>query len=315
MVRYKTIIKIIDSYVTKCPTIAEMKDKLSQMSYEDQFEQLKEQGLLNPLEIEDYEESLKLMTKYDGAKDNLNEKEQGLLLEMYENRIKEKQDTLFSYGRRLFEGLKRNEPPVVDKSKYATDKQYDDMEDLSNKETIGVLEKAQIEDQKIHYDVDSVGKDVYTVLNNYYSGSLTELNREIHNKQYIERLDQEEKKSVQDLDDAIGMSGGLLQDTVLYHGGVWDVHLNVGDHGKFKGYMSASFQKSVGEQFKNFYSDGMTYIIYAPKGTKGVCGNDDSNGNLSNYIEEHEYLLPRNLGFTVLSIDYDTMTAEVLLDG
>ena len=43
----------------KCTTLAEMHEILGKMGYTEQFKQLKENDYLNPLEVEDYEETLK----------------------------------------------------------------------------------------------------------------------------------------------------------------------------------------------------------------------------------------------------------------
>ena len=105
-------------------------------------------------------------------------------------------------------------------------------------------------------------------------------------------------------------SPGLLQDTVLYRGGKLDIHLREGDHSVFKTYTSTSFQEYTANEYRN--TGDMLIKIYAPKGTKGVCGND--KWNFKNGFMEHEYTLPRNTGYTVLSIDYENNIAEILLD-
>ena len=59
MVNVKDIEQIIDNIINnvsvKCgPTISEMHTILGEMSYEEQFAQLEEKGLLNPLEVDDF---------------------------------------------------------------------------------------------------------------------------------------------------------------------------------------------------------------------------------------------------------------------
>ena len=115
MVRYKTIIKIIDGYVTKCPTIAEMRERLSQMSYDEQYSQLMSQGLLNPLEEKEY------LSYKKGAEQVL---ETELDKEIYGKLVEKDKERLFQYGRRLFEGIPHNEPPVVDRDSFTEDTQY-----------------------------------------------------------------------------------------------------------------------------------------------------------------------------------------------
>ena len=91
---------------------------------------------------------------------------------------------------------------------------------------------------------------------------------------------------------------------VLYHGGKFDVNKVVGDHVKFKGYTSTSFQKSAASDFANF--DGLdvkyTYKILLPAGSKGVCAND-KNHDMTNFWHEHEYLLDKGLEGNIVDID------------
>ena len=112
------------------------------------------------------------------------------------------------------------------------------------------------------------------------------------------------------IDSLMNKSPGLLEDTILYRGGHFDIHLKPGDSFSFKGYISTTFQQSTSEIYKSEEFD-MTYVIHAPKGTKGICGGDS---NFYNNNWEHEYVLPRNTKMTVLSIDYDTMTCEVVIE-
>lgn len=116
------------------------------------------------------------------------------------------------------------------------------------------------------------------------------------------------------LDNAIDKSKGLDKPTILYHAGRIDLGLLPGDHGVWKGYKSMSFQEQVMGKHKNLNSGYWNVIVLAPKGVKGVCANDPRFKGFS-FVDEHEYLLGRNTGYTVLDIDYKTGTEIVILDG
>ena len=115
------------------------------------------------------------------------------------------------------------------------------------------------------------------------------------------------------LDNAINKSNGLSQATILYHAGRPDPKLLPGDHGTWKGYKSMSFQQQVMQKHSNINDDYWNMIVLAPKGTKGVCANDERFRGYS-FVDEHEYLLGRNTGYTVVSTDLDTHTQIIILD-
>lgn len=114
------------------------------------------------------------------------------------------------------------------------------------------------------------------------------------------------------IDQAIEKSPSLLKDTVVYRYGALPHDISEGDVGKFKGFTSTSFQEGTVEKFKNgYYGDLDTRYklkIYAPKGTRGVLVNDTFEA-----VKEHEWLLPRNQRYYVVSVNHDTMEAEILL--
>lgn len=115
------------------------------------------------------------------------------------------------------------------------------------------------------------------------------------------------------LDNAINKSQGLDKPTIFYHAGRVDPSLLPGDRGVWKGYKSMSFQEQVMSKHKQINPDYWNIIVLAPKGTKGVCANDERFRGYS-FIDEHEYLLGRNTGYTVIDIDYEKGTEIVLLD-
>lgn len=122
---------------------------------------------------------------------------------------------------------------------------------------------------------------------------------------------QEEHQNVRS---AIEKAPRLTQDTILFHGGIFDESLKVGDVSNFKGFTSTSYKREISERI--FTGNGNNeYLIkmYAPQGTKGIVitGSDPEFGSGS----EHEFLLKDNTRFQVLNIDSgkNPPEAEVLL--
>ncbi len=296
MVKYSTIIKVIESEVWKCyPTVSEMRSILSKMGSDEKYEQLKEQGLLNRLEVDDYEEAVDVL---EFGEDVWNDAT-----------LEEATEKVFFYERRLIEGLKRREPPTVDIDDFNRDNQFIDDSDLESK--MGEFEKRQIDDQERRVNGDTVTDMEWYAINGYIANS-NWINDSITHTKYLYKLDGETKKTVQEMDSTINKSNGLLDSTVLYRGGkLPNIHLKIGDHSKFKRYTSTSFQERVGSKWNDSYDDFL-FTIYAPKGTKGLSLNAPYFENA--YVDEHEWLLPRNTGFTVLDIDYEDRTISVVLD-
>ncbi len=306
MVRYKSILNVIEGYVVKCLTIAQMRERLANLTFDEQFEQLKQQNLLNPFEVTDCKRILDTVKMSDN--------------ESY------KEEFFQTYGRRLFEGVKRSEPPVIDKDKYVKDARvegnpYDESGEIELSTVMNQKESLNldVERKNIGGMIRYSGKDWESVkaLNDYvYQTTNHGINDNIKHQGYINKLTNEQKKFIKDIDKLMNKTTGLSQDTVLYRGGVWDIHLNVGDHSKgFKGYQSTTFDKMVGEIFVDMYEKNdrtcVLYKIYAPQGTKGISLNDDTFNGIH---EQHEFLLARNTGFTVLDIDYENNIVEVVLD-
>lgn len=328
----KILTKITDYWTVKCPTISEMHGILDGMSLDEQYNQLTEQGLLNPLEIDDFshKETLvnqlnqslsELKSQYDETdeEDDFGMKAQIMLTE---ERLEKIEDELFQYGRRLIEGAKPlNSIPDIDKGKFKEDTQW-------GGENGGAYEwemkQGELESQQIRLQKDSVKVDTsitedgryvdkrLLAMNNYFDGDTQNINYTISHNGYVKALDKEQRKQMKSIDSLMKDSGGLAQDTILYRGGYFDIHLRPGDHSSFKGYQSTSFQRFTSTVYLDEAMDTtMTYVIHAPKGTKGICGSDDRFYN-NNW--EHEYVLPRNQGFTVLNIDYDNGVVEIVLD-
>ncbi len=305
MVKYNNIIKAIDNYLQKCLSIAEIREKLLQMDIDgiNKFEELKSQGLLNPLEERDYEmASLVLYNNEDIDYDDI--ETFGLKGNDYQETYNNCRERCFFYERRLIEGLKRSEPPVVDRSIY--DETFESNRDL---------EKRQVTEQDKVINKGTVDYNTLSSFHQYFSGDLGNIieDSEINHSNYLNKATAEGRKRIANMDNAIEKSTGLLENTTIYRGGeLEDIHLNVGDHRKFKKYISTSFQRPIAEGFQNMRENRFLYVIRCPKGTKGICGKSDVFEN--KWDSEHEYLLPRNIGYTVLDIDYDNRVIEILLD-
>ena len=329
-----TVLKNNHSIRVKCgPTIAEMHSKLDSMDSLEKIEILVdaennyENPMLNPLEVEDYG-NLTSMLPNVLREYNISGDER--YLEEY-NRI---YDEVFQYERRIIEGVKRNEVPVVDVDKFGFDELNDD--DLWVKN--GGMENQQINNQQsklkygekideytenlsggdgISYDYEIYNDPRLRSMNNYFNGDCSGINYGISHEGYLNRLSGEQRKEIKNIDSLMEEGGGLVADTLLYRGGYWDIHLNPGDHSKgFKGYQSTTFLESVAKDYVERHEEqtnnkGMLIRILAPKGTKGIAGNDN---RFMNGFVEHEYTLARNTGFTVLDVDYDNMVATVILD-
>ncbi len=324
MVKYTSIIQAISHY-TKChPTIAEMTQELKQYDYNEQHRMLSKQDLFfnvdEAIEHRDlYFEYYRLseMLKNDNGNKELQEA------------LEETEKELFYYGRRLIEGVPdTQEPPTVDRENFTIDKQLINRDGPTVYNSMGEMEEAQINEQskKLRKKTDNhiespIDEGEYITIfedsnderfsmNDYFAGDTNHINGDIYNKKYLNKLNDEQRRNIKDIDKIMKKSPGLLQDTVLYRGGKLDIHLREGDHSVFKTYTSTSFQEYTANEYRN--TGDMLIKIYAPKGTKGVCGND--KWNFKNGFMEHEYTLPRNTGYTVLSIDYENNIAEILLD-
>ena len=138
----------------------------------------------------------------------------------------------------------------------------------------------------------------------------------------VEAMWRERLPSVKhNLDSAIAKSIPLQQNTRLYRKGKFDITLDVGDTGVWKGYTSTSYS-----------SDGTTDIgggdwdieIFALKGVKGINANanvrrydplhhSEVNKPITKHTNEDELLLGRNTKYTVLSVDEKNHEARVVV--
>ncbi len=160
---------------------------------------------------------------------------------------------------------------------------------------------------------DSVGKrDGDYTLNVEY----TDENGE-YNADYIKMGDIQKG-----IDSAIERSPPINVDCVVYRYGRLPVDnkgepVNVGGHGKFKGYSGATYDSElVFDDYAQLHNSGWmnkenryNLTIYTPKGTKGVAIGESVNC----FPREKELLLGRNQKCIVLSRNDETKEAEILL--
>ena len=108
-------------------------------------------------------------------------------------------------------------------------------------------------------------------------------------------------------------SPGLESDSILWRGGHWDVGAKVGDILTAPVFNSTSYSKTSAISLGMRSSKGDSpYLIkvYAPEGTKGLCVNSP---NLAWEYPEHEYLLGPNQKYIVLDVDDENRTASIKL--
>ena len=172
--------------------------------------------------------------------------------------------------------------------------------------------------EKVTYSPTEFGS-----VNNYTAQEYKIINgrigdNEIYRKKYKERrkgnpsLDDWIDMRIENIDSAIDKSPRLTQDTILYRYGEIPLDISEGGVGKWKGYTSTTYQEATADRFKNGYDydqpDRYKLKIYASEGTKGVLCNQQFEA-----IVEHEWLLPRNQRYQVLSVNHETKEAEIVL--
>ena len=313
------------SLMLKCPTISEMRTTLGKSSYEDHYQNLKEKELLNPLEEKDYMYHLNNLNRYTRELDDAITDEDKRMVQEW---IDMENEELFQYGRRLIEGREMILSNVeLNRDDYVSE--HYDIGGIPN--MISELEQKQITAQQESVNVDptdlspiNIGTDEnprwvdgkmndkrLVAMDNYFNGDCEGLNYWISHKGYVNALDSEQRKSIKYIDSLMEESTGLTQNTVLYRGGYFDIHTRIGETIKFKGYQSTSYSRDTAESYNESKTDSMTYVIHAPKGTKGIVGNDS---RFENGDWEHEYVLPRNTQMKVVDIDYDNMVCEVVIE-
>jgi hypothetical protein len=292
----------------KCSNL-EIREKLSHLSIEEKKLKLKDK--LNPAEKDDYDDILDEL-------DCLSIFDEDSMDDDIRSEIMYYQDQLFQYDKRIYRGYdfdkNKDNVPSYNLNDYKEESPHDSQDD-----TILPLEERQISIQ------EPLSNHQEICLMSYFGNDdYKNINGELMDNDYWNSLDETEQyyahatnKHIRNgVDSAIRNSKGLLENMVLYHGtgdsGLISIHARIGDHLTFKPYISTSFNKNVGENYKG---DSFLVKFLVPKGTKGICANDTKFSNhLTDYVNEHEYLLGRGNKGTIVDIDYGSMMVTVLLE-
>lgn len=338
MVSKKHILEAINKSINeKCWTITHMQEKLASFSRDEKTQML--QGRLTPLEWEDYNNLVKEyeedIQRYQEFLDSgeISEDKIPQLLKLFDDLKERLDEDLFQYDRKIIE--KYSLPtdlkiPVIDESEYVHDESVplgEDYESRMGRSRINPVEASQIALQEDHVyftEAESGWLSGYFLGDYQYIKNRINGNRDvlgdIMSPEDIMEMDRQFPYIKKHMDNAINKTDGLIQPTILYHAGPIDTSLIPGMHGTFKSYTSATFQERTSKAYAEEKDGYWEMVIYAPKGTKGVCGNGyhyyhNSNiGQLNQYTFEHEYLLGRNTGYTVVDIDYENHRQVVILD-
>lgn len=326
MVDKKQIKTIIDNTLSnieiKCSN-NEIRSKLKKMS--DGEKQYRLQGKLTPAEKDHYLnlfkkkkeiaiailEHEKEREEYESLGDEDMVKMVDTFIKPSKNILKEFEDAIFNYEKRIFNNYKSKENKNVNYNinDYREDNQFED--DSNENPHFGRLENSMIS-QQANVDFTSDHTDSLTdyfgsefqILNSMLWGSTSwERLPPTVRKHKIERLN----KLSDNLSSAIESTQGTDEPIMVYHGGEFDVSKVVGDKLTFKGFTSASFQISAANDFaETFEGTKVNYIyrILLPKGSKGVCAND-RNTKLTHYWYEHELLLDKGLSGDIVDIDVE----------
>ena len=323
MVQLDYISKSVYDAIVKCSN-QEISSKLSGMSQEEKDGKL--DGKLNPAEKDHYDyligrrndlenvirEHEKERERYNsqGADDMVNMIDG--LVKNFRNELNTYDKSIFGYEKRIVRGHKLNDGKDVnyDLKKYSEDNDTLSVSDNPMNVRLGDIENKQINlQQNIGLDSNN-----YDALMEYFGSGSSLINSRLNNGREWNSYSDSHKKDLNPvlnesekyLSDAIGKTKGLSQNTLLYHRGSFDVSKVVGDHLKFKGYTSTSFQKGVADDWTNEFHKGSpmyTYRFLTPSGTKGICANDNKNSILTHHREEHEYLLDKGVEGDIVDID------------
>ena len=334
MVKYNNILQIIGEYVEKCSNET-IQTRLNKLSQDEKNEKLK--TLTNPAEYEHYHKILKRIKECEDAiidKEELFNQmddetkeffggeewlENGR--EFYNLQIQRLEKDLFHYEKRIIQGHKPRQPKEVsyDLSNYSEDKQFDDVELSDFEPHIGKAQRNQIRAQEnINFT-----KDETNGLSSYFNDGFEELNKKLWSDGRKEpaRTFSEINKGNDLLEQKINNLSSAIQktsledDTIVYHGGHFDISQVVGDEVLFKGFTSCSYQKSIANNFSDDTSEevGFVYRIALPKGSQGLCANAKINSKeLSSYRHENELLLDKGFKGRIAEIDYENHMVTIV---
>lgn len=303
MVEYNNIKKILE-YTVKCYTRSTVEEKLSELSSNEKYAVLS--GLLNKGQLNEYKDMVKRLDEAMTTIKQLQDKgvsEDNILYQISKDRIPYLTEKIYDYEKKIVLGYEPvlHDVPSVNMSKYTID-------------TNGDIEEEQIKKQQKTLKVNI--KDTMSFCQ--WSGGLHEqINNSIYNNNKWNDLDHQTQDNYnkrinpikKSLTRMINRGEPLDRDMTFYHGGRFNINLNPGDHMKWKGYLSMSYDKQQAERFKG---QDYLYICLTPKGSKGLCANDPRL--MAIHQNEREYLRGRNTGGTIISVDYDKKEVIMLMD-
>ncbi len=275
MVRYDNILNVINGYVEKCSN-NELKSRLEQMTFEEKKEKLID--ILSTDEYEEYKRSvheIDLRNEYIESYKEWAEKSSEDS-EYWQNRIKEEkeqiketEEKILQYELKIF---RKHEPKEYSLKGYN--------EGVSH-------EQNEINNQKSN----NYTKNELNALKSYFKTGFHKVNFCLWRD---EPLDKTTATKSRLLSKAINKNG-LTQNTILYNGGHYP-NGKIGDSITFKGFTSTSYDLDSAESFE----EGCIYKFLAPKGTP--CFNANMSGT-SNFSDEHECLLDKNLSGKIVGFD------------
>ena len=227
------------------------------------------------------------------------------------NRLKRWENILYNYNKRIFQDYKldKNPVPKINKDDF---KVSDNGDRYGTSNTLSPIEEKQInlQDEINYTDFEKQALSLWwgsfhREINESLYGTLASY--DLKDADLMKLL----KNTKRGMTQAIRKSPPLSENSVLFHGGRFDISLNPGDHMTFKGFTSLSFNRGSAGSFDNGPHKFM-FVCYTPAGVKGVCGNSRKVDN--GHATEHEYLTDKGLGATILSVDYEHNIVEVLID-
>ena len=161
-------------------------------------------------------------------------------------------------------------------------------------------------------------------LTSYFGAGSRELNQMLYNKGIVENnqtpsflsiISGGNSPSLIEMNDGLSSAinkTSLEEDTIVYHGGHFNISSVVGDEITFKGFTSCSFQESIAKDFSD--NSGFIYKIALPKGSHGFCANAKVKpyDRLSEHGEEHELLLDKGFKGKIADIDYENHIVTII---
>ena len=323
MVTVEEIVGAFNNFHVKCFTLSQIHSKLGGLSSEDKHQRLFDGNLLNEAEKDHY---INLLKKKENCKHLMEEAEKDIIYakmmgKELDDWDKELDEKIFKYERRIFDGSKPKDQQEENRSNVDIDEYVtDDALPISDGDWLWDNNLGSIETEMVNrVDGYNLSNDEVDSLRAYFGDDAYLLNSFLNNGKTwnnLSKTEQEGKRPYYNklsrlLSTAISKeTDGLPTNTRLFHAGKFDPSKVVGDHIKFKGFTSASFSEDfIREAYNQYIYDTngdayYTYVILAPKGTKGIGANTVSM-DLTIHHLEHEYLLDKGFEGDIVDIDVD----------